>query len=614
MDNSKLNKYAFVQQVYQAFTAYGTPPCKKALQFDDFAFETHFAYLFQCTRKGITHIFERFFTVVEYDNRPCRKIVGDIAQTTFWRKSPVVIARNDVPHNDFVPFGNGTHLRRSNTGIRRTEQFGMYYVARKIDIFQIAFQRHTPTLLVGICMVADLMPRIDDFLVEVGVQLDILAEYEEGGFGIVFFQSRENPLGDTRCRTVVEGQKYSVIIPNLPNQIGHQAANELRRFESHRCFVLNGAKVGKFWQLSKICVILYGIGIIRTQTMKQMTKIFTRTALCIAIAVLTVGCGSFGTLSNGGKKTAQGSPYEVLVVCQAPEWEGDAGKALRELLEQPVEMINQTEPLFNVMRVTYKDFKNVLPLHRNILKVVISPKVSQPTIAVQYDVEAAPQIVLTLQGATEREVVDYLAANGDKLLYVLEMAERDRTIRFAEKHNAKALGEIIQKEFGISMTVPQGYELRSQSDGFVWASYEFPTASQGFFVYSYPYRGKGSLGVEELVRMRNKFAARIPGPSAGSYMTTVDKLPDAEAKEYLPFMPDHKTIKIGDRTWIEMRGLWEVENDFMGGPFVSYTTIDERSGRVLTLDCYVYSPKYGKRNFLRAVEHLVYLTDIPQAN
>ena len=62
-------------------------------------------------------------------------------------------------------------------------------------------------------MVADLMPRIDDFLVEVGVQLDILAEYEEGGFGIVFFQSRENPLGDTRCRTVVEGQNEVLIRP-----------------------------------------------------------------------------------------------------------------------------------------------------------------------------------------------------------------------------------------------------------------------------------------------------------------------------------------------------------------------------------------------------------------
>ncbi len=50
-------------------------------------------------------------------------------------------------------------------------------------------------------------------------------------------------------------------------------------------------------------------------------------------------------------------------------------------------------------------------------------------------------------------------------------------------------------------------------------------------------------------------------------------------------------MKIGDRTWAELRGFWDVENDFMGGPFVSYSTLDEATGRVLTIDGYVYSPK-----------------------
>lgn len=348
----------------------------------------------------------------------------------------------------------------------------------------------------------------------------------------------------------------------------------------------------------------------KNEPMKHLFNI----AIIMLAAAFATGCKNFNTLSNGGKKTAQGSPYEVLVVCQAPEWEGAVGESLRALLERPVEMINQNEPMFNVLRITPNDFKNMLPAHRNILKVLVSPKVETASTAVQYDVEAAPQIVLTLQGPTQQSLVDYLASNGENLLYVLEMTERDRTIRFAERHEAKALGEIINNTFGIAMKVPQGYELRSQSEDFVWASYEFPTSSQGFFIYSYPYQGKGSLTADDLVHMRNLFAARIPGPSEGSYMTTVNKLPDAEAKEYIPFKPEYRTIKIGDRVWIEMRGLWEVENDFMGGPFVSYTTVNERTGKVFTLDCYVYSPKHGKRNYLRALEHLVYLIDFPESD
>ena len=94
-------------------------------------------------------------------------------------------------------------------------------------------------------------------------------------------------------------------------------------------------------------------------------------------------------------------------------------------------------------------------------------------------------------------------------------------------------------------------------------------------------------------------------------MTTVKSIPNIEDDGYVPFLPQRKTLKINGREWVEMRGFWEVANDFMGGPFVSYTTLDERTGQLFTLDCYVYSPKYGKRNFLRPLEHIVYGVSFP---
>ena len=130
----------------------------------------------------------------------------------------------------------------------------------------------------------------------------------------------------------------------------------------------------------------------------------------------------------------------------------------------------------------------------------------------------------------------------------------------------------------------------------------YPSASKGFLIYSYPYTGKMSLSEGEVQAMRLKFAAEVPGPSAGSYMTTSSVFP-----------PQYRLVKIGDRTWAELRGFWDVENDFMGGPFVSYSTLDEATGRVLTIDGYVYSPKLDKRNFMREVEHLVYMIDFPKA-
>ena len=342
-------------------------------------------------------------------------------------------------------------------------------------------------------------------------------------------------------------------------------------------------------------------------------KLFSK-ILAFALLLLTaVGCRNIHTLTSENKRPIQGGAYEVLVICNNAEWESPLGAALRDLLEEPIEMLNQNEPLFNVLRITSNDFRHLLVQHRNILKVVISDKVEQAQIVAQYDVDAAPQIVLTFQAPTQQAAIEYLAENGASLVKVLEIAERNRTIAYAEKHNVKVLNDIIAKQFDITVKIPKGYELRSQSDNFIWASYEFPVASQGFFCYSYPYQGKGSLTADYLIAMRNNFAKRIPGPSDGSYMITVEQIPAADGIGILPMRPLYRPVVINGKEWIEMRGFWDVENDYMGGPFVSYTTVNDATNEVFTIDCYVHSPKYGKRNFLRPLEHLVYLISFPKS-
>ena len=326
-----------------------------------------------------------------------------------------------------------------------------------------------------------------------------------------------------------------------------------------------------------------------------------KTLLIVTIAAVAVGCDAFHRLSGDGN-TSQGAPYEVIVVAKNSVWEGPAGDTLRKIMQQPVPTINQYEPLFDVLRVAPDNFKNLLERHRNVLKLLVDPTVENIGIGVQYDVTAKPQVVMLAQAPTEEALTTLLAENGENILQVLEAAERDRTIDFGKRFGSQELEKIIREKFGVKMHIPKGYALRSESEDFLWASYEFPTASQGFFIYTYPYEGPKSLSVKALTAARNKFAARIPGPSDGSYMTTLGE-----------YEPDHRMMRIEGRLWVEMRGLWDVANDFMGGPFVSFSTVDTATNRVFTLDCYVYSPKLGKRNFLRPLEHLVYLTEFPSS-
>lgn len=324
--------------------------------------------------------------------------------------------------------------------------------------------------------------------------------------------------------------------------------------------------------------------------------------LILALSVLLfVGCDAMHTLTDSKRNTSQGGPYEVVAICHQPQWEGPVGEALRSILRAQDPYLNSEEPLFDLFQVTPRNVTKIVDDHRNQILVKIDPQVEKAGAGVSYDVTASPQIVITLQGPSERALAAYLTENSEALVQMLNKAERDRAIVYAKKFNEKFIQEQIEKTFGVKMTVPKGYVLAKQTEDFMWMRYEYPAASKGFMLYSRPYEGPASLSAEAVERARLKFAAEIPGPSDGSYMTT----------SYV-FPPIYRMLKIGDRYWAELRGFWDVENDFMGGPFVSFSTLDEASNRVLTLDCYIYSPKLDKRNFMRDVEHLVYLIDLPQ--
>lgn len=332
--------------------------------------------------------------------------------------------------------------------------------------------------------------------------------------------------------------------------------------------------------------------------MKTALRIFA----AAAIVATMISCDAFSALTKSRHKSAQGRPYELVVVCSQAEWDGEVGDTLRAVLTAPIPYLNQKEPLFDVTRIGERSFFGIIADHRNILRIETDASYLTTTAKVAYDVTAAPQIIITLRGASDRAIVDYLSENRNEVVQMLNIAERDRAVNYARQYPEENLVSAIKKNFGIDMPVPKGYILAEDKGDFLWARQEYPSASQGFFIYSYPYSGKESLSPEALLAARNKYAANIPGPSDGSYMTTSEVM-----------TPDYRIFRMDGRIWCEMRGFWDVHGDFMGGPFVSYTSVDTATNRVVTLDCYIYSPKVHKRNFMRGVEHLFHLISFPEA-
>ncbi|MCI5718603.1 MAG: DUF4837 family protein [Alistipes sp.] len=342
-----------------------------------------------------------------------------------------------------------------------------------------------------------------------------------------------------------------------------------------------------------------------------MKRVLKNIAAMALLCVAAVGCDAFHKVSSESSTT--GNPYEVIVVCAQPDWQSELGDTLQAVLKQPVSELTTYEPMFDVLRILPNNFGSLVERHRNIITVQVDGAVAEPSITVRYDVTAKPQIFVSIKGPDDKTLAEYVSANRDNIVRVLEKAERDRSVDYGKRYYSQQTEALLREKFGMQMFVPDNFTVRTQSDDMVWISQEFPASSQGFFIYKYPYGGKGSLSVESLIAARDKFAARIPGPADGSYMSTVKQIADASGENYIDFEPQMRMLEIGGRTWIEMAGLWDVENYVMGGPFVSYTTVNQATGEVVTLDCYVYAPKGEKRNMVRELQHFVYLMNFDGA-
>lgn len=335
--------------------------------------------------------------------------------------------------------------------------------------------------------------------------------------------------------------------------------------------------------------------------MNRTYSIITVMLCWLSVIVLT----SCKTQSTGGNfNNAGGKPYEVIVAVDQDLWNGETGDTLRSIMLEPIPMFNQIEPHFDLVRINPGALKDVILRHRNILIIETAPSTEAPASLAKYNIYARPQIIVTISAPNANELTRYLHENRSELQQLFEITERNRSVENNSKYGERGISDLIRKTFGIEMNIPRGFSVKGRSgEDFLWVGNDVKVATQGLVIYTYPYSGAEDFDLENLIARRNEFMGLIPGPSDNSFMST---------ETYI--MPEVSYPAINNRRWAEMHGFWYVENDFMGGPFVNYSTVDQASGRVIAIDCFVHSPKDPKRNLLRQLQHTVYSVKFEQAD
>lgn len=322
-----------------------------------------------------------------------------------------------------------------------------------------------------------------------------------------------------------------------------------------------------------------------------------RTFLILLAALTLAGCRSN---NSSFKIDAQGAPYEMVLVAEHNVWQGPAGDSLRESFYRRFPGVNREETSWDVLRVRHADFKRNITTHRNVLVTRIDTALAAPQLSLANDIYARPQTVITASAPDLPSLERLLDTTRNDIMMLLERAEKDRDVAAATKHTPAQIAELIRSKFGIEMSTGPGYTVRSEGDGFLWLSYEMPTASQGLVIYTYPFSGSPDMRQDSLAARRSAHVRQIPGENQGSYMATSGDFQNLLYKS------------ISGRSWAELHGFWRVEGDFMGGPFTNFSTYDAANGRVIAIDCYVYAPdpRTTQRNLIKQLEHLIYTVKI----
>lgn len=311
---------------------------------------------------------------------------------------------------------------------------------------------------------------------------------------------------------------------------------------------------------------------------------------------------SFSSCNEASRKKAllpniSGKAGEVIVVINKGDWEGSIGTTLRDTLAQDCPFLPQKEPLYTLVNVIPSGFTNIFQLHRNIIIIRTGNDVTEPGVNIRYDVWARPQCVITVNAIDSDSAVQLIKDNSKRMTAALEQAERDRVIANSKKYEELGLAPVVKSMIGGSPHFPSGYRLKKRTKDFIWIEYSIQYVTQGILIYKYPVvEGEEMMDLDNILKYNNVFLKEnVPGMFENTYMMT-----STFAK------PSIEYLKYKGRDFAQLRGYWEVYNDFMGGPFVSHAFYSQDGQNMIVMEGFVYAPKYDKRHYLRQVESILY--------
>jgi hypothetical protein len=314
------------------------------------------------------------------------------------------------------------------------------------------------------------------------------------------------------------------------------------------------------------------------------------------------------------KAKALGVPNQITVICDEVQWEGQLGDTLTSYLGSVYPVLPRPEALYDIKYFSPFDIR-VEKLRRELRTYLICASAesdsseayqlvrshlgekadfSKPRLLQKKNQWATGQILLYLIAPTDSALVEafktYLPSITEQVHNHDMVPLRAKT--YLKGKNIK-LSQRVDSLFSVKMDVPGDYLQAMVQDSFIWLRKDFEDIIINLLVQEVPYRSEEQLTQDYIKSLRNKLGKKYVSSDADSSYMVINDVD-------LPMYTFQRQIS-GSYT-LQSKGIWEMEYDFMGGPFVSYLVVRKDRGTLLFMDGFVLAPGRKKRNLMQEIE------------
>lgn len=315
--------------------------------------------------------------------------------------------------------------------------------------------------------------------------------------------------------------------------------------------------------------------------------------LLIAVVLfITVSCGDGKSSKEKLLFDSTGKINDVFVVVDNELWNGSIGETIREVLAMPVYGLPQDEPIFNINQIPSQVFSSFVTKNRTILKIEMG---KETAISFDNDVYAKPQRVITISGKNRADIINLINKNATRIIRTFKNIEIFHKQQQIKKvlFNAKS----IQNQLKLNIDFSKSYRIAKNEDRFFWIRRDINTGTLNLLIYELPYNAikRNDSIINQIIKIRDSIGRKyIEGPIQGSYLRTENA--------YTPF--NSETI-LDNKLTLETKGMWDVENAVMAGPFVNYAIEDKANNRWVIAEGFAYAPSVEKRDLMFELEAMI---------